>query len=613
MPFDGSGNFTRDYNFVDDKNNGIKIVASRVDAEFNNYATALNQVLLRNGVAPLTGDLQLGTNTISGLGSGSQTTPSLRFNADGSTGVYLAGPNELGLSAGGTQRMRLTTAGAVITGAATVSSTLGVTGNTTLGGTLDVTGNVTVAASTLQLATNKLLMQHNGTNGFVRTQSASGNLYLGANGANVITINTSGTVAMSGALGCGGPVTATGGMGVGGNAVFPTASYAYSPYNGATDTGLVRSGVQFDGTGQTLNFYTANTYRGGFGATGDLTITGAAIATGASVSTTDCYVSVGGGRTGSGNAYLDLNGAASGAGYARAVREAGANGNFSIINNGTGSFVLNAFGAAPMLFATSNVERMRLTSTGLGIGTNSPAQKLDVEGIIRALSPNSGSTGAIIIRDAAGDPGACYLQAVSNDNLTQYGYIRLNSGTANFSGNIAPIVDGNSSVGSASFRWDTIYAVTGTINTSDENEKTWRGAMDADELRAATRIVDELGFFQWNDAIEAKGKNGARYHFGVKAQQVWRIMADEGLVEPIRNGKPGRTKYAFLCFDEWDDKYIDEWETVESDILTEGRYSYKTGKKIQTQKADVRYGLRLDQLTLFLVAAMHARLKNAGL
>jgi hypothetical protein len=36
-------------------------------------------------------------------------------------------------------------------------------------------------------------------------------------------------------------------------------------------------------------------------------------------------------------------------------------------------------GAYPMIFGTSNAEQMRLTSTGLGIGTSSPSTKLDVQ------------------------------------------------------------------------------------------------------------------------------------------------------------------------------------------------------------------------------------------
>src|SRR3546814_7183771 len=51
----------------------------------------------------------------------------------------------------------------------------------------------------------------------------------------------------------------------------------------------------------------------------------------------------------------------------------------------------------------------------------------------------------------------------------------------------------------------------------------------AAELAAAARIARELGFYCWNDAIAAKGADGARRHFGVRAQAVWAIMAEEGL------------------------------------------------------------------------------------
>src|SRR3546814_17947156 len=40
-------------------------------------------------------------------------------------------------------------------------------------------------------------------------------------------------------------------------------------------------------------------------------------------------------------------------------------------------------------------------------------------------------------------------------------------------------------------------------------------------------------------------------------------MAKHGLVDPIsEDGRPGKTRYAFLCFDEWEDESEDETETV---------------------------------------------------
>src|SRR3546814_17448576 len=77
-------------------------------------------------------------------------------------------------------------------------------------------------------------------------------------------------------------------------------------------------------------------------------------------------------------------------------------------------------------------------------------------------------------------------------------------------------------------------------------------------------MISELGFFQWIEAVDEKGPRRARYHYGVRAQRVWAIMAKHGLVDPIsEDGRPGKTRYAFLCFDDWEDEFEDETENVD--------------------------------------------------
>lgn len=199
---------------------------------------------------------------------------------------------------------------------------------------------------------------------------------------------------------------------------------------------------------------------------------------------------------------------------------------------------------------------------------------------------------------------------------------------------VRPETDNARTLGTAGFRWTTVFATTGTINTSDERQKTWRGPLTEAELRAARRIVAELGFFQWNDAIAEKGADGARYHFGVRAQAVWRIMADEGLVDPIgKNGAPGAARYAFLCFDAWEAEFEPEMAghrelmevqtgTRETELVggdgkpiivpvletVEVVRQVPTGAQVQVRPAGNAFGLRIDQLTLFLIAAQEARL-----
>lgn len=135
MPVDGSGNFTRSYNFVQDKANGIKIVASRMDGEFDNYAAALNQMLLRSGIVALSGNLNLGTNTILGVGNGAVGSPAIRFNADATSGIYMPAAGRVAMSAGGINRVDANSTGVALTGATTIN------GAATFNGTVDVIGS----------------------------------------------------------------------------------------------------------------------------------------------------------------------------------------------------------------------------------------------------------------------------------------------------------------------------------------------------------------------------------------------------------------------------------------------------------------------------------------
>lgn len=59
MPYNGSGVFTRVYNWVTDKNNSINITASRMDTEDNGFATGLSTCLLKDGTQNPTANLPM--------------------------------------------------------------------------------------------------------------------------------------------------------------------------------------------------------------------------------------------------------------------------------------------------------------------------------------------------------------------------------------------------------------------------------------------------------------------------------------------------------------------------------------------------------------------------
>lgn len=73
MPYDGQGVFTRVMNWQDDAANDISILASRHDAEDDNFANGFNEVLCRDGRAAMTGNLKMGANKITGLANGTNT------------------------------------------------------------------------------------------------------------------------------------------------------------------------------------------------------------------------------------------------------------------------------------------------------------------------------------------------------------------------------------------------------------------------------------------------------------------------------------------------------------------------------------------------------------
>jgi hypothetical protein len=214
---------------------------------------------------------------------------------------------------------------------------------------------------------------------------------------------------------------------------------------------------------------------------------------------------------------------------------------------------------------------------------------------------------------------------------------------ASSDGSLRPGADNTQTNGAAGVRWSQLHAATNVIATSDEREKTFRadGALTVAELTAARRIIDELGFYQWNYAIDSKGVDGARWHFGPRAQAVARILVEEGLEEPFDSDVPGDVyleeppsfRTAFICFDTWPAEYEDEYETVEVEntvpvvrqsksILNADGTPFETiGEQTElaleqratgTQRlvlaAGNRFGLRVEQLSLFLIAAQEQRL-----
>jgi len=116
-------------------------------------------------------------------------------------------------------------------------------------------------------------------------------------------------------------------------------------------------------------------------------------------------------------------------------------------------------------------------------------------------------------------------------------------------------VDNQSYCGLSTLRMAGGYTATNFITTSDEREKTVReGGVDPAVMRATAKI--NFHQYQRNDSIEIKA-DGARWHFGVLAQQVKEAFESEGL---------NAFDYGLLCYDKWDDQF-EQVQTNKDEII----------------------------------------------
>jgi len=123
-------------------------------------------------------------------------------------------------------------------------------------------------------------------------------------------------------------------------------------------------------------------------------------------------------------------------------------------------------------------------------------------------------------------------------------------------------------LGAASARMEIIFAGTGTINTSDRNEKQDIEALSDAERRVAVAAKGLMRKFRWKDAVAEKGNN-ARIHFGIIAQDLQAAFEAEGL---------DAARYGMWCSDTWTD--------------------------IDTGEERTRLGVRYSELLAFIISAI---------
>lgn len=168
--------------------------------------------------------------------------------------------------------------------------------------------------------------------------------------------------------------------------------------------------------------------------------------------------------------------------------------------------------------------------------------------------------------------------AVSGSTLNMLGSdIRLGDGSSTIA---RPGGDNTQNLGDGTRRWKEVFAVAGTINTSDARAKQQDRPLSEAEKAAAVTCKGLIKTFKFNDAVEAKG-DGARIHFGIYVQEVIAAFEAEGL-SPF--------DYAMICYDEWES--FEETDIVDGEPVT------------TVFPAGNRYGIRYSQLLAFIISAI---------
>jgi hypothetical protein len=150
-----------------------------------------------------------------------------------------------------------------------------------------------------------------------------------------------------------------------------------------------------------------------------------------------------------------------------------------------------------------------------------------------------------------------------------------------------PYADNTNNLGDASYRWSTVYAATGTINTSDQNEKEQIQSLSNAEKATALSIKTNIKKFKFKDAVAGKGDK-ARIHVGVIAQEVAQAFRDNGL-DP--------QNYGVFCSDTW-------YSIIDENNETKIVYPNKNGEYPKGAQKNTRMGIRYDELLAFVISAI---------
>jgi hypothetical protein len=260
----------------------------------------------------------------------------------------------------------------------------------------------------------------------------------------------------------------------------------------------------------------------------------------------------------------------------------GATRNFTEVKHpGTFSSIsgkLNDSSGKPMSGSTANPTHSPATGEYYGILGDRWHYKYADSGVSastyhKMALENAGETFIGILHDGVGEAGYSVKRTTGDYHVKvssagdYWHFSTPTHGLRMYSSTLRPNSDNVMSLGTGANRYNTVYAGTGTINTSDRNEKQQIESLDTAEKAVGLTLKGMIKKFKFNDAVESKG-DLARIHVGAIAQDVELAFINAGL---------NPNDYGVFCSDTWvDDSGVEK----------------------------TRLGIRYEELFAFIISAL---------